>query len=66
MHQQQPDDAEAMQDMARYARRVVGGWGSSSGVAHRSARTIRCWEQGRRCRRRSFAMRVLDKESAEC
>ena len=50
--QQQQDDAEAMQDMAKYARRVRKRLGlSQQEFARRinvSLETIRNWEQGKR------------------
>lgn len=65
--QQQEDDAEAMQDMARYARRVRRRMGLTQvefarriGVSHE---TIRNWEQGKRgpTGAARALLRVLDK-----
>ncbi|MCY4487817.1 MAG: helix-turn-helix domain-containing protein [Deltaproteobacteria bacterium] len=65
--QQQEDDAEAMQDMARYARRIRRRLGLSQlelarriDVPHE---TIRNWEQGKRCPTGAARalLRVLDK-----
>ena len=64
---QKEDDAEAMQDMARYARRIRRRLGLSQmelarriGVPHE---TIRNWEQGKRCPTGAARalLRVLDK-----
>ncbi len=63
----QEDDAEAMQDMARYARRVRRRLGLTQlelarriDVPHE---TIRNWEQGKRCPTGAARalLRVLDK-----
>ena len=65
--QQQEDEAEAMQDMARYARRIRRRLGLTQvefarriDVPHE---TIRNWEQGKRCPTGSAKtlLRVLDK-----
>ncbi len=65
--QQQHDDAEAMRDMARYARRVRKRLGLTQiefarriDVPHE---TIRNWEQGKRCPTGAARalLRVLDK-----
>ena len=65
--QQREDDAEAVQDVARYARRVRRRLGLSQmefarriGVPHE---TIRNWEQGKRCPTGAARalLRVLDK-----
>ena len=65
--QQQQDDAEAMRDMARYARRVRKRLGLTQvefarriDVPHE---TIRNWEQGKRCPTGAARtlLRVLDK-----
>ena len=65
--QQQEDDAEAMQDMARYARRIRRRVGLTQvefarriGVSHE---TIRNWEQGKRgpTGAARALLRVLDK-----
>jgi len=65
--QRKEDDAEAMQDMARYARRIRRRLGLSQtelarriGVPHE---TIRNWEQGKRCPTGAARalLRVLDK-----
>ncbi len=51
--QEREDEAEGMQDMARYARRVRRRLGlSQTELARRinvSQETIRNWEQGKRC-----------------
>ncbi|MXY71398.1 MAG: helix-turn-helix domain-containing protein [Acidobacteriia bacterium] len=51
--QQKEDDAEAMQDMARYARRIRRRLGLSQMELARRIdvphETIRNWEQGKRC-----------------
>ena len=51
--QEREDEEEAMQDMARYARRVRRRLGlSQTELARRidvSHETIRNWEQGKRC-----------------
>lgn len=51
--QEREDDAEALRDMARYARRVRRRVGlSQTELARRinvSTETIRNWEQGKRC-----------------
>ena len=51
--QQQTDDAEAMQDAARFARRVRKRLGFTQAEFSRridvSIDTIRNWEQGKRC-----------------
>ena len=64
--QQRDDDAEAMKDMAQYARRVRRRLGLTQvEFARRSdvpRETIGNWEQGKRCDRRcQGAARVLDK-----
>ena len=65
--QQQEDDAEAMQDMARYARRVRRRLGLSQMELARRIdvphETIRNWEQGKRCPTGAARalLRVLDK-----
>ena len=65
--QQQEDDAEAMQDMARYARRVRRRLGLSQVELARRIdvphETIRNWEQGKRCPTGAARalLRVLDK-----
>ena len=65
--QQEQDDAEAMQDMARYARRVRRRLGLTQvefarriDVPHE---TIRNWEQGKRCPTGAARalLRVLDR-----
>ena len=65
--QQQQDDAEAMQDMARFARRVRRRLGLTQvefarriDVPHE---TIRNWEQGKRCPTGAARalLRILDK-----
>ena len=65
--QQQEDDAEAMRDMAQYARRVRRRLGLTQVELARRIdvphETIRNWEQGKRCptgAARSL-LRVLDK-----
>ena len=65
--QQKEDDAEAMQDMARYARRVRRRLGLSQMELARRIdvphETIRNWEQGKRCPTGAARalLRVLDK-----
>ena len=65
--QQQEDDAEAMQDMARYTRRVRRRLGLSQMEMARRIdvphETIRNWEQGKRCPTGAARalLRVLDK-----
>ena len=65
--QQQEDDAEAMQDMARYARRVRQRLGLSQMELARRIdvphETIRNWEQGKRCPTGAARalLRILDK-----
>ena len=65
--QQREDDAEAMQDMARYARRVRRRLGLSQVELARRIdvphETIRNWEQGKRCPTGAARalLRVLDK-----
>ncbi|MDE0028262.1 MAG: helix-turn-helix domain-containing protein [Deltaproteobacteria bacterium] len=65
--QQQEDDAEAMQDMARYARRIRRRLGLSQVELARRIdvphETIRNWEQGKRSPTGAARalLRVLDK-----
>ena len=65
--QAREDEAEALQDMARYARRVRRRLGlSQTELARRinvPHETIRNWEQGRRCPTGAARalLRVLDK-----
>ena len=65
--QQREDDAEAMQDMARYARRIRRRLGLSQVELARRIdvphETIRNWEQGKRCPTGAARalLRVLDK-----
>ena len=65
--QQQEDEQEALQDMARYARRVRRRLGlSQTELARRidvPRETIRNWEQGKRCPTGAARalLRVLDK-----
>ena len=65
--QQQEDDAEAMQDMARCARRVRRRLGLSQVELARRIdvphETVRDWEQGKRCPTGAprALLRVLDK-----
>ena len=65
--QQREDDAEAMQDMARYARRIRRRLGlTQTELARRidvPQETIRNWEQGKRCPTGAARalLRVLDK-----
>jgi len=65
--QQRADDAEAMQDAAKYARRVRKRLGLSQvEFSHRidvSLDTIRNWEQGKRCPTGAARalLKVLDK-----
>ena len=65
--QQKEDDAEAMQDMARYARRIRRRLGLSQMELARRIdvphETIRDWEQGKRCPTGAARalLRVLDK-----
>ena len=65
--QQREDDAEAMQDMARYARRIRRRLGLSQVEMARRIdvphETIRNWEQGKRCPTGAARalLRVLDK-----
>ena len=65
--QQREDDAEAMQDVARYARRVRRRLGLSQTEFARRIdvphETIRNWEQGKRCPTGAARalLRVLDK-----
>ncbi len=65
--QQQEDEDEAIQDMARYARRVRRRLGlSQTELARRidvPRETIRNWEQGKRCPTGAARalLRVLDK-----
>ena len=65
--QQQEDNAEAMQDMARYTRRIRRRLGLSQVELARRIdvphETIRNWEQGKRCPTGAARalLRVLDK-----
>ena len=65
--QQQEDDAEAMRDMAQYARRVRRRLGLTQVELARRIdvphETIRNWEQGKRCPTGAARalLRVLDK-----
>ncbi len=65
--QEQEDEAEAFQDMARYTRRVRRRMGlSQTELARRidvSPETIRNWEQGKRCPTGAVRalLRMLDK-----
>ena len=65
--QQKDDDAQAVQDMARYARRIRRRLGlSQTELARRidvPRETIRDWEQGKRCPTGAARalLRVLDK-----
>jgi len=65
--QKQEDEAEALQDMARYTRRVRRRMGlSQTELARRidvSPETIRNWEQGKRCPTGAARalLRMLDK-----
>ena len=65
--QEREDEAEALQDMARYTRRVRRRMGlSQTELARRidvSPETIRNWEQGKRCPTGAARalLRVLDK-----
>ena len=65
--QEREDEAEALQDMARYTRRVRRRMGlSQTELARRidvSLETIRNWEQGKRCPTGAARalLRVLDK-----
>lgn len=65
--QEREDEAEALQDMARYARRIRRRLGlSQTELARRinvSRETIRNWEQGKRCPTGAARtlLRVLDK-----
>ena len=65
--QQKEDDAEAMQDMARYVRRIRRRLGFSQTELARCINvpreTIRNWEQGKRCPTGAARalLRVLDK-----
>ena len=65
--QQQQDDAEAMRDVARFARRVRRRLGLTQVEFARridvSHETIRNWEQGKRCPTGAAKalLRVLDK-----
>ena len=65
--QQERDDAEAMQDMARYARRVRRRLGLTQVEFARRIdvprETIRNWEQGKRCPTGAARalLRVLDR-----
>ncbi|MCE2481365.1 MAG: helix-turn-helix domain-containing protein [Alphaproteobacteria bacterium] len=65
--QMREDDAEAMQDMARYARRVRRRLGLTQVELARRIdvphETIRNWEQGKRCPTGAARalLRVLDK-----
>ena len=65
--QQKEDDAEAMQDMARYARRIRRRLGLSqmelARRIHVPREEIRNWEQGKRCPTGAARalLRVLDK-----
>ena len=65
--QEREDEEEAMQDMARYARRVRRRMGlSQTEMARRidvSPETIRNWEQGKRCPTGAARalLRVLDR-----
>jgi putative transcriptional regulator len=65
--QEREDDAEAMQDVARYARRVRRRLGLSQTEFARRIdvphETIRNWEQGKRCPTGAARalLRVLDK-----
>ncbi len=65
--QQEEDDAEAMQDVARYARRIRRRLGLSQVELARRIdvphETIRNWEQGKRCPTGAARalLRILDK-----
>ena len=65
--QQEQDEAEAMQDMARYARRVRQRLGLTQREfarrIHVPQETIRNWEQGKRCPTGAARtlLRVLDR-----
>ena len=65
--QEREDEAEALQDMARYTRRVRRRMGlSQTELARRidvSPETIRNWEQGKRCPTGAARalLRVLDR-----
>ncbi|MCY4484994.1 MAG: helix-turn-helix domain-containing protein [Spirochaetaceae bacterium] len=65
--QQQQDDAEAMQDMAQFARRVRRRLGLTQVELARRIdvphETIRNWEQGKRCPTGAARalLRILDK-----
>ena len=65
--QEREDEAEALQDMARYTRRIRRRMGlSQTELARRigvSPETIRNWEQGKRCPTGAARalLRVLDK-----
>ena len=65
--QDQEDEAEALQDMARHARRIRRRMGlSQTELARRisvSPETIRNWEQGKRCPTGAARalLRVLDR-----
>ena len=67
VQQEREDDAEAMQDMARYARRIRRRLSlSQTELARRidvPHETIRNWEQGKRCPTGAARalLRVLDK-----
>ncbi|TAM25863.1 MAG: helix-turn-helix domain-containing protein [Candidimonas sp.] len=70
--QQQEDDRQAMQDMAKYARHVRRRLGlTQQEFARRidvSLETIRNWEQGRRCPTGAAKalLKVLDKAPEAC
>ena len=65
--QQEEDENEAMQDMARYTRRIRRRMGLTQEEfarrIHVSRETIRNWEQGKRCPTGAARalLRVLDK-----
>lgn len=65
--QQEVDENEAMQDMARYTRRIRRRMGLTQDEfarrIHVSRETIRNWEQGKRCPTGAARalLRVLDK-----
>ncbi len=65
--QEQEDESEALQDMARYTRRIRRRMGlSQTELARRidvSPETIRNWEQGKRCPTGAarVLLRLLDK-----
>jgi putative transcriptional regulator len=70
--QQQEDDRQAMQDMAKYARHVRRRLGlTQQEFARRidvSLETIRNWEQGRRCPTGAAKalLKVLDRAPEAC